>query len=249
MTWKMGMALAALSVVGLANADRAVAANPPIRTWGGEIFVRFIGYSALLRSELWFFGNTNPGPDQTPFAGDSRYTGYYLYVNEAPPPSAVPDRFGTLPVGSPAQNLGTIVFGGPFRENSPLSFGLYVQNLYKTGYSNNVIYNELGTRDRGVWFYTGLAAHNPDNRVHTQVTEVSPYHYFVGFEDSCRDPSGIQTGVLDCEETRLTADWDFNDEVLEVWSTPEPLTLGLVGSGLLGLGALGRHRRRRLLAS
>ena len=248
MRWRqLGLALATVSALGLANADAASASNPPIRTMGGDIFVKFIGYSALLRSELWFFGNTHPNGDQTPFTGSSTYNGYYLFTNLDPQASFAPGKLNTLPPGSPIVSIGTVPFGGPYAQNTELTFALYVENLYKPGYVNPYALAD-GTQTRGAWFYTGLADQNPDKRIHTVVTEISPYHYIVGFEDSCKDESGIYEG-LDCTDTRLTADWDFNDFVIEIYSTPEPLSLSLIGVGLLGLAAYSRRRRGHEVAA
>lgn len=250
MKWKqLGLALAALSVFGLANANSAAAANPPILTWGGDVFVKFIGYSAVLRSELWFFGNTNPGPDQTPFQGTTQYSGTYLFPNQDPQASAAPGKVGTMPLGSPTGNLNTVAYGGPFAQNSVLNFGLFVQDLYAPGYTNNVVAAEAAidptvSNTRGAWFYSGLASNNVDNRIHTVVTQVGAYHYIVGFEDLCKDPTVVASGTIDCTNTRFTADWDFNDHVFEVYSNPEPVSMTLIGTGLVGIAGMVRRRRR-----
>jgi MYXO-CTERM domain-containing protein len=223
---KAVLALAVTAALGLGAAGQAHGALPlvsydPILTSGGPTFVKFIGYEASLRSELWFFATMNPGPSQDPLA---TYPGDYLFANKNPA--------GAQPMGN---KFDWYQIGFGWAPNTELHFGLFVQGLLAApppGQSANV------------WFYTGDETYNPDNRIHAKVTELGQYHYAVGFEDLCKRehvPPGI-----DCTSARYVADWDYNDHVFEIYSTPEPVTMTLMGTGLLGLAGVARRRRRKL---
>jgi MYXO-CTERM domain-containing protein len=225
---KAVLALAVTAVLGMGAAGQAHGALPlvsydPVLTWGGPTFVKFIGFDAVLRSEMWFFATINPGPNQNPLGGD------YLFANKNPAaahtgdPQPMANKFAWHQIG-----LG-------WAPNTELHFGLFVQGLLTApppGQSANV------------WFFTGDESYNPDNRIHAKVTELGKYHYAVGFEDLCKREH-VPPG-LDCTSGRFPADWDYNDHVFEIYSTPEPLTMTLMGTGLLGLAGVARRRRRKL---
>jgi hypothetical protein len=104
-------------------------------------------------------------------------------------------------------------------------------------------------------FYTGPGSRNGDGLVHADVTNTpgaipgfgglstASQNYALGLEAS--NPNYIFVGFED--RTGAQSDFDYNDLVFAVLNgtpaaVPEPVTLGVLGVGLLGLG-LTRARR------
>ena len=96
-----------------------------------------------------------------------------------------------------------------------LIFGIYVTNR-RTGEVN--------------LFFSGDGSRNADGLVHAKVVALGNGKFQLGFED-------LYGG----------GDFDYDDVVFEVSGAivnPEPVTMVLLGSGLFGLGAAARRRRK-----
>ena len=85
-------------------------------------------------------------------------------------------------------------------------------------------------QNTGETFYIGSGSRNSDGLVHAKILALGNGRYQLGFED-------LKGG----------GDLDFNDVIFEVQGAvvnPEPVTMVLLGSGLFGLGAAARRRRK-----
>jgi hypothetical protein len=232
------LALAAASALSLGATGQASASGGPIVSQGGTVFVNFIGTSAILRSELWFFGVTDQSPTQTPDLTNA----VYLFDNHGNGAggtdhnSTAPGAVGTPQIGSPTGNIGNLA-GGAFTPGSSLIFGLFVQDLYNVGFTN-----PQAPGSRGAWFYSDPGT-NFDGRFHTVITQnATTGDYTVGFEDLCKDPKNA--AAIDCTNTRYTFDGDFNDHMFMVSQNPEPVSMALLGTGLFGLAGVSLRRRK-----
>lgn len=100
--------------------------------------------------------------------------------------------------------------------NQELIFGIYV-------------------RDAKRWYFSGDPARNADNTQHAT------------FSGTASDPNATRVGF---EDLWAGGDFDYNDLTFDVMNanttvTPEPVSMVLLGSGLLGLGGAAARRRRK----
>jgi hypothetical protein len=116
---------------------------------------------------------------------------------------------------------------GNFAAGTPLVFGLFVPSHNR-------------------WFYSGPGGNNPDNNIHVRLAVLGGGALHVGFEDLCRGVHDL-TGVCSASNPSYIANWDYNDHMFELTNatvSPEPISMILMGTGMLGLGMVRRRRRR-----
>ncbi len=181
-----------------------------IQQLGGRIIIELLSADTFLQqSELWLFApGANPGPDQTPLDGTNQR---YIFRNYGA--VGVPSNAPDAGAGDVSNAAPYIIPAGTFPLNTPLHFGLFVNNLYNVGFTN-----PQDNRTRGAWFYTGGPSANFDGAPHTLATPVSDNAtatvYELGFEDLCLQVAPSTPAV--CANTLDVTDNDWNDIVFRV---------------------------------
>lgn len=164
--------------------------------------------------------------------------------------SAVGNTFDPANAISIFSNKAAI--GSSFTFNPATTLGLEVGDELIFGICANVPSGDgvscgaFGTSN-GI-HYSGAADRNFDNAVHARVAESC------GAVEFCGSFTGTAVGFEDIREVNapLPIDRDFNDLVFGVQQSPtttvpEPVTMTLLATGLVGMSGAGLLRRRRLI--
>lgn len=129
-----GRALAAAALLSAASPNFGHAAGPlppgtpsDIFATGGEVIADYIGFDAILYSELWFFGSMYPASLTTPTGGS------FLFHNNGSVGASLSMHSGSA-FADPA-SLGT------FAMSDKLIFGLYVPEHDRWFYTGTAGYN------------------------------------------------------------------------------------------------------------
>lgn len=189
--------------------------------------------TATFFSTYWNDGSAGPQPFLL------KKGGYYLTLVGAV--SGLSSEVGTFTGGAffgPSAYVFTSIpsFGGKLVGttiyfNSPVDWGFYIKNAFnpQTG---------------------GCLSPTTDCSDATGGFTTVPAQQFALFRASTLGPFGRPNFLVGAEDNQILAgatigDADYNDYLIEVVATPEPLTMGLLATGLVGLAGAGFANRRR----
>ena len=227
----VGLALGSASAGSATLAPVLPGSQGSLTALGGPVWVTFLSKNAALVSEVWFFGSTNPGPNQHPSVTGARF----LWANNGAKFSLYNHAVAAVHTAPPLSTQ--TIFLGNFARGTSLVFGLFVPNLKNTTFA-----------PKGRWFYTGAPNRNADDNIHGKYTVLNPTNTKVGFEDLCKGT--YAPTICSADNQRFVAAWEYNANVFDVKGatvTPEPVSMTLFGTGAAGLALLRRRRKKQQL--
>ncbi len=235
MNWRHTAGTLAVAIgltLGSVSAGSATGAPVPpqgsLTALGGPVWATFVNKTAVLVSEVWFFGSSNPGPSNSPNVSGARF----LFANNGAKFSQY--NHATAAAFTPPALTTQTVFLGNFAAGTSLVFGLFVPQLKNTTFA-----------PKGRWFYTGAPNANQDDNVHGKYTVLNPTTTQVAFEDLCH--GSFSPVVCAADNPHYVSAWEYNAHLFNVQGatvTPEPVSMTLFGTGMMGLAALRRRRKK-----